>query len=86
MIYMDLQSVLKAILNERGITYKGLAEKVNGVTPQSISSKLNKGSSMTTSTLLKYLDILDCEMVIVNRRDKSDAWVITKSTSAEGRE
>lgn len=76
---MDLQSVLKALINAHGYTYKAIGELLGGKTTQAISDRLNKRSSMSVDTLLKFLDILGCELVIRDKREKKDVWVITSS-------
>jgi transcriptional regulator with XRE-family HTH domain len=76
---MDLQSVLKALINARGYTYKTIGTLLGGKTTQAISDRLNKRSSMSVDTLLKFLDILGCELVIRDKNEKKDVWVITSS-------
>lgn len=76
---MDLQSILKALINARGYTYKIVGEKIGGKTTQAISDRLNKRSSMSVDTLLKFLDILGCELVIRDKNEKKDVWVITST-------
>lgn len=83
---MDLQSILKALINARGMTYKAIGEKLGGISAQSVSARLNKPHSLSVSTLLRYLDILGCELVIRNKHDKSDVWVITKSTREDNQD
>ena len=78
---MDLQSVLKVLINSRGYTYKAIGQIVGGKTTQAISDMLNKQSSMTVKALLKFLDALDCELVIRSRSDENDSWVITRATT-----
>ena len=74
---MDLQSVLKALINARGYTYKAIGKRI-GISAQSVSNRLNKTSALTVTTLLKYLEILDCELIIRGKREKDDCWLITK--------
>lgn len=78
---MDLQSILKALINARGYTYKVIGELLGGKTTQAISDRLNKRSSMSVDTLLKFLDILGCELVIRDKNEKKDIWVITNAIS-----
>ena len=49
---------IKAIVASRGLTIKGLAEKI-GVTPQSISVIVNEKTSPNISTLEKIAEALD---------------------------
>ena len=69
---MDLQSVLKALINARGYTYKTIGALIGGKTTQAISDRLNKRSSMSVDTLLKFLDILGCELGIRQKNEKKD--------------
>ena len=80
---MDLQSILKALTNARGFTYKAIGQLLGGVSAQSVSARLNKPNSMSVGTLLKYLDILNCELVIRDKKDKNDLWIITKSIKGD---
>ena len=77
---MDLQSILKALINSRGYTYKALGELLGSKTTQAISDRLNKRSSMSVNTLLTFLDVLGCELVIRDKNEKRDVWVITKAS------
>lgn len=76
---MDLQSILKALINARGYTYKTIGELLGGKTTQAISDRLNKRSSMSVNTLLQFLNILGCELVIRDKNEKKDIWIITSS-------
>lgn len=78
---MDLQSILKALINARGYTYKTIGELLGGKTTQAVSDRLNKRSSMSVDTLIKYLDILGCELVIRDKSEKKDVWIITNATT-----
>lgn len=76
---MDLQSILKALINARGYTYKTIGGLLGGKTTQAISDRLNKRSSMSVNTLLQFLNILGCELVIRDKNEKKDVWIITSS-------
>lgn len=81
MIDMDLQSVLKGIIVSRGMSYREIGEAVGGITAQGISAQLNRRHSMSVSTLVKYMDTLGCELVIRDRNQKMDMWVITSAVT-----
>lgn len=76
---MELKSILKALLNTKKLTYKQVGELLGGITIQGVSARLNKPGSMSISTLLKYLDILGCELIIRNKSNNSDIWIITET-------
>lgn len=78
---MDLQNVMKTLIRYRGQTYKTMGEKLGGITAQGVSGRLNRSSSMAVSTLLKYLEILNYELVIRNKDDARGEWIITESIS-----
>lgn len=82
---MDLQTIIKAILNSRRMRYDEIS-KALGVSVQAIAGRLNRPTSMTVDTLLKYLDVLDCELEIREKKEKGYVWVITKSNSYDGGE
>ena len=81
---MDLQSILKMLIGARGYTYKGIGEKVGGITAQGVSTRLNSSASMSVSTLMRYLKVLECDLVIRGKKEKDDMWVIT-SAARRGR-
>lgn len=77
---MDLQSVLKAVINSRGMGYKDLSVPM-GVSIQGISGYLNRRNSMSVATLIKLLNILGYELVIRDKSHENSAWVIENATS-----
>lgn len=78
---MDLQSVLKVLINTREYTYKAIGQMIGGKTTQAVSDILNKQSSMSVKTLLRFLEVLDCDLVIRSRTDERDTWIITRPTT-----
>lgn len=60
---MDLQTVLKCIIAQRGMTKTEVAERM-GTKLGNVSDRLNKKQGMTVRTLLRFLEALDCELVI----------------------
>lgn len=79
---MDLQSIIKALINTRGLTYKDVGDKMGGITTQAVSDRLNRRGSMTVGNLLRYLDALGYELAIRDKSQKADAWVVTGTTSS----
>lgn len=59
---MKANDIVKSIMAEKGLT-QGELTKILGVKSQSgVSQALNR--DMRTSTLVRFLSILDCELVI----------------------
>lgn len=80
---MDLQTTIKALLKSRKMRYNDIS-RILGVSAQAVSNRLNKDTSMTVETLLRYLEILGCELEIREKKEKGTVWVITKSNAWEG--
>lgn len=79
---MDLQSILKALINSRGMNYKDLGESIGEISPQGISNHLNRQHSMSVATLIKYLEALGCELAIRDK-DNGGLWVITTALAGK---
>lgn len=79
---MDLQSILKALINSRGMNYKDLGESLGEISPQCISNHLNRQHSMSVTTLIKYLEALGCELAIRDK-DNGGLWVITTALTGK---
>lgn len=81
---MDLQSVLKTIISSRGLSYRKIGDMLGGITSQGVSSRLNTPHSLSVAMLLRYLDILECELIIRSKRENDDCWLITQSITDKG--
>lgn len=75
---MDIQSAIKSLINDRRTTYEEVGCKLGGVTRQCISSQLNRNNDIAIGRVLKYLDILGCDLVIRSReQDDRIDWIVT---------
>lgn len=81
---MNVQNVLKMLIKSKGMNYKDLGARIGGITAQGISGHLNRQHSISVSKLINYLDILDYELIIQSKAEKTDAYVITNSKSKGG--
>lgn len=74
---MDIRNVIKMIMKEQGFTYELMGQKMDGKSRQQIADRLNRPVTMNLSTLFKFLDVLDCDLVIRSRRKGHEEWVAT---------
>ncbi len=61
---MELRDVVEAMIDERGITRHKLGQRIGHTNGSSITQSLNKGTGMTTTTLLKLCNAMDYEIVV----------------------
>ena len=59
---MKANEIIKSIMWDKHITQAELAETLNCTTQSAVSGVLNR--DMRASTLVKFLAVLDCELVI----------------------
>ena len=60
---MELQRILKTIIAQRGMTKTEVAERM-GTKLGNVSDRLNKKQGMTVRTLLRFLEVLGCDLII----------------------
>ena len=75
---MDLQSAIKAVMHTKRIKCDELAGKI-GMTRRNLYAKLNDDHAMSVDNALKFLDALDCELVIRGHGEGSTELVVTRA-------
>ena len=80
---MNSKDTVKEIMKARGHNYRTLAEKL-GYTNQKgealasgVSERLRGTQEMRVDTLVKFLEALDCELVIKSKTADRQEWTIT---------
>ncbi len=71
---MNERDIIREILKLRNMTQADLAEKVGYSSAASVSMMLTR-QSMKADGMLKFLDPLNCELVI-RMKDENREWVV----------
>ena len=80
---MNSKNTVKEIMKLRGHNYRTLAEKLGYVTqngdvlPTGIANRLSGAQEMRVDTLVKFLEQLDCKLIIESRTADKQRWEIT---------
>lgn len=74
---MTTKQAVVDVLKERRMTQADLASKAGYSAQSSISTSLNR-SAMQIDTLLRFLDALDCEIVIRDKSKYHKEWIIDR--------
>lgn len=71
-----MKKIIKIIMLLRGFTNATLAEKCGYTSPSGVSNVINREYSMKVENLLKFMDAMDCEVVIRSKLADKNEWVI----------
>ena len=71
-----MKKIIKMIMLLRGFTNGTLAEKCGYTSPSGVSNVINREYSMKVENLLKFMDAMDCEVVIRSKLADKNEWVI----------
>lgn len=80
---MNSKNTVKEIMKMRGHNYRTLAEKLGYVTqngdvlPTGIANRLSGAQEMRVDTLVKFLEQLDCKLIVESRTADKQRWEIT---------
>ena len=80
---MNSKNTVKEIMKLRGHNYRTLAEKLGYVTqngdvlPTGIANRLSGAQEMRVDTLVKFLEQLDCKLIVESRTADKQRWEIT---------
>ena len=74
---MNEIQIVKALMKEKGKSSAYIAEKLygEGTLPSKVSNRL-QSKTMNVETLIKMLDVLECELVIVDKVGKKQTYVV----------
>lgn len=82
---MNSKQIVAEVMNMRGWTQKKLAEKLGYNTVTGVANRLNGKSTkdMNVGTLVKFLSLMECEVVIRSTTKDKTEWVVTLDEDAE---
>ena len=72
---MKLKSILTAVTLTRKYKKADIAARLN-ITPPSYIDSLNRSSNMYVATLLRILSVMDCDLVIHDRKT-DQSFIVT---------
>ena len=70
-----LKETIREVMNAKGFTNALLAEKCGYNTPSGVSTKFER-KTMNVRTLIKFLEAMDCELVIRSKTTDKSEWVL----------
>jgi transcriptional regulator with XRE-family HTH domain len=73
---MNAKQIVSEIMKKRGFTNSALAEKLNYPTPSGVSERLRGKQDMRADTLVKFLEAMDCEVIIRSKLSDKSEWKI----------
>lgn len=81
---MNSKQIVAEVMDMRGWSQKMLAEKLGYATVTGVANRLNGKSTkdMNVSTLVQFLSLMDCEVVVRSRTKDKKEWVISSSEEA----
>ena len=80
---MNSKDTLKEIIKLRGYTYRALAETLGYVSQRGevlstgVRNRLFGAQEMRVDTLVKFLDALDCKLIIESNTADNSRWIIS---------
>lgn len=80
---MNSKNTVKEIMKLRGHNLRTLAKKLGYVSQDGdvlhtgVANRLSGAQEMRVDTLIKFLDALDCELVIKSKTTDKQEWTIT---------
>lgn len=82
---MNSKQIVAEVMDMRGVSQKMLAEKLGYATVTGVANRLNGKSTkdMNVSTLVQFLSLMDCEVVVRSRTKDKKEWIISSSDDAE---
>ena len=70
-----LKETIREVMKANGFTNALLAEKCGYNTPSGVSTKFER-KTMNVDTLIKFLEAMDCELVIRSKTTDKSEWVL----------
>jgi transcriptional regulator with XRE-family HTH domain len=76
---MNSKQIVSEVMDIRGWSQKKLAEKLGYTTVTGVANRLNGKSTkdMNVNTLVKFLSLMECEVVVRSTTKDKKEWVIT---------
>ena len=73
---MNAKQIVSEVMKKRGFTNSALADKLNYPTPSGVSERLRGKQDMRVDTLVKFLEAMDCEVIVKSKLSDKAEWVI----------
>lgn len=73
---MKARVIVKELMKLRGHTYQSLSNKLGYANASGVSRRIGDTGEMSVATLLKFLESMDCELVIKSKLDDKTIWVV----------
>lgn len=73
---MNAKQIVSEVMKKRGFTNKALSEKLKYPTPSGVSERLRGKQDMRVDTLVKFLEAMDCEVIIKSKLSDRTEWII----------
>lgn len=81
---MNAKQIVAEVMNLRGWSQKKLAEKLGYATATGVANRLNgKTKDMNVDTLIKFLSLMECEVVVRSTTKDKAEWVISIDNNGE---
>jgi transcriptional regulator with XRE-family HTH domain len=76
---MNSKQIVAEVMNLRGWSQKKLAEKLGYATVTGVANRLNGKNTkdMNVDTLVKFLSLMECEVVVRSTTKDKQEWKIT---------
>lgn len=80
---MRAKDIVSCVMKLRGHSCRSLAEKLKYPHPSGVSQRLRGEGDMNVAVLVKFLEAMDCELVIRSTLADKSEWTVT-SDDAKG--
>jgi transcriptional regulator with XRE-family HTH domain len=82
---MNGKQIVAEVMNIRGWSQKKLADKLGYSTVTGVANRLNGKTTkdMTVDTLVKFLSLMECEVVVRSTTKDKKEWVISLDEKVE---
>ena len=77
---MNGKQIVSEIMKKRGFTNAALAEKLKYPTASGVSERLRGKQDMRVDTLAKFLEAMDCEVIVRSKLTDKLEWTINVDT------
>ena len=73
---MNGKEIVAEVMKKRGFTNAALAKKLDYPTPSGVSERLRGKQDMRVDTLAKFLEAMDCEVIIRSKLNDKMEWKV----------
>ena len=74
---MRAKDIVSIIMKMRGHSCRSLAEKLKYAHPSGVSQRLRGAGDMNVAVLVKFLEAMDCELVIRSTLADKSEWTVS---------